>query len=237
MKRKFEFRLKRLENVRELEERIARAKWGEAEAVADPGGAASDADGRGLKLRRHRLDVIGLRRGEEGAAGEDHQRHPVAAAAADEFGAEFHEGQRPWSVPGQLAFPCATQNEINLDEAKTMLGNGLIGVSEGANMPSEQDAIHAYLDAERLPLGAVDRFLFHQANQRMIDAVAAAASLDLAPERVLSNIAEVGNTASASLPILLAEATRTGQLAPGERALLCGFGSGYSIAIGLLEWF
>lgn len=97
--------------------------------------------------------------------------------------------------------------------------------------------ILAYLDAEGLPLAAVDRFLFHQANQRMIDAVAAAPGLELPAERVLSNIAEVGNTASASLPILLAEATRTGRLAPGERALLVGFGSGYSIAIGILQWF
>jgi glutamate dehydrogenase (NADP+) len=67
---------------------------------------------------------------------------------ADEFGAEFHEGKRPWSVPAQLAFPCATQNEIDIEDAKVMLANGCIGVSEGANMPSEQDAIHAYLDAK-----------------------------------------------------------------------------------------
>ncbi|MDJ0652956.1 MAG: NADP-specific glutamate dehydrogenase [Xanthomonadales bacterium] len=66
---------------------------------------------------------------------------------AQEFGCEFFEGQRPWAVPCDLAFPCATQNEINEDDAKALIANGVIAVAEGANMPSEQGAIDAYIDA------------------------------------------------------------------------------------------
>ena len=62
---------------------------------------------------------------------------------AEEFGAEFHADQRPWSVKADLAFPCATQNEITLDDAKIMIGNGVSAVCEGANMPSYKAAIDA----------------------------------------------------------------------------------------------
>ncbi|WP_348674937.1 NADP-specific glutamate dehydrogenase [uncultured Abyssibacter sp.] len=66
---------------------------------------------------------------------------------ADEFGAEYHEGARPWGVTADLALPCATQNELNEGEAKTLVANGCIGVSEGANMPSTLDAIHVFQNA------------------------------------------------------------------------------------------
>ena len=52
-----------------------------------------------------------------------------------------------WSVPCFAAFPCATQNELNLEDAKTLLANGCQCVAEGANMPSTLDAMHAFLDA------------------------------------------------------------------------------------------
>ncbi len=64
-------------------------------------------------------------------------------------GTEFHEG-RPWGVPCDVALPCATQNEINGAEAKLLLKNGMKVISEGANMPSDQDAINAYIDAKIL---------------------------------------------------------------------------------------
>ena len=62
---------------------------------------------------------------------------------ADEFGVEFHEG-RPWNVPCDIAVPCATQNEISGDEAKALLANGCMAVSEGANMPTELPGIEAF---------------------------------------------------------------------------------------------
>ncbi len=64
--------------------------------------------------------------------------------------AKYFAGKRPWGVPCQLAFPCATQNEILLEDAKTLLKNGCIGVSEGANMPTVIEGIDAFLDAKIL---------------------------------------------------------------------------------------
>jgi glutamate dehydrogenase (NADP+) len=58
--------------------------------------------------------------------------------------ATYVEGQRPWSVKCDIALPCATQNELNGDEAKVLIDNGCICVSEGANMPSTPEAIHEF---------------------------------------------------------------------------------------------
>ncbi|MCP4412606.1 MAG: NADP-specific glutamate dehydrogenase, partial [Gammaproteobacteria bacterium] len=69
---------------------------------------------------------------------------------ADKYGVEFFPGQRPWSIPCDLAFPCATQNEVNGEEAQMLIDNGCIAVSEGANMPSDPDAIDIYLNAKIL---------------------------------------------------------------------------------------
>lgn len=68
----------------------------------------------------------------------------------DKFGGEFHEGKRPWSVPCDLAFPCATQNELDGDDAKVLVANGCQLVSEGANMPSTLDAVGVFIDSKIL---------------------------------------------------------------------------------------
>jgi glutamate dehydrogenase/leucine dehydrogenase len=65
---------------------------------------------------------------------------------AEKYGAEYHEGQRPWGVKCDVAMPCATQNEVNEEEAKILINNGCFVVSEGANMPSNPGAIEVYLD-------------------------------------------------------------------------------------------
>ena len=65
---------------------------------------------------------------------------------ADKFGATYLEGKRPWSIPCDVALPCATQNEINEAEAKTLIKNGCKVVAEGANMPSEPEAIEVFLN-------------------------------------------------------------------------------------------
>jgi len=69
---------------------------------------------------------------------------------ADRFGAEFHAGKRPWQVPVDLAFPCATQNEIDKADAEALVGNGCIAVSEGANMPTSIEAIEVLQNAKLL---------------------------------------------------------------------------------------
>jgi glutamate dehydrogenase (NADP+) len=67
---------------------------------------------------------------------------------ADEFdGVEFYKGKRPWEVPADIALPCATQNELNAEEAQMLINNNVICVVEGANMPCTPEAIEAFQNA------------------------------------------------------------------------------------------
>ena len=69
----------------------------------------------------------------------------------DEFsGAQFFEGEKPWGVKCQIALPCATQNEINGEDAIKLVKNGCIALSEGANMPTDLEGVHAFKDAKIL---------------------------------------------------------------------------------------
>ncbi|HEX37429.1 MAG TPA: NADP-specific glutamate dehydrogenase [Candidatus Cloacimonetes bacterium] len=65
---------------------------------------------------------------------------------AEEYGVEYYEGQRPWSIKCDVALPCATQNELNEEEAKTLVKNGCYCVAEGANMPSTPEAITVFIE-------------------------------------------------------------------------------------------
>jgi len=66
---------------------------------------------------------------------------------ADKFkGVEYREGERPWGVKCDCAFPSATQNEISAEDAKTLVKNGCFVVSEGANMPTEPDGVECFLE-------------------------------------------------------------------------------------------
>ena len=69
---------------------------------------------------------------------------------ATEFNAEYFEDKRPWAVACDIALPCATQNEINGDDAKVLLSNGCKVISEGANMPSDPDAVALFQDSDIL---------------------------------------------------------------------------------------
>ena len=62
--------------------------------------------------------------------------------------AKFFKGERPWGVKCDIAYPCATQNELNAEEAKTLIANGVQCVAEGANMPTTPDAIAIFQDAK-----------------------------------------------------------------------------------------
>ncbi|MEM1144580.1 MAG: glutamate dehydrogenase, partial [Pseudomonadota bacterium] len=67
---------------------------------------------------------------------------------ADHYeGATFHEGERPWTVPCDIAFPCATQNEVSKEDAEALIANGVKAVSEGANMPTELAGVDAFIEA------------------------------------------------------------------------------------------
>ena len=69
---------------------------------------------------------------------------------ADKFGAKYVEGKTPWNEKGDIAFPSATQNEINEADAKTLVKNGCICVSEGANMPTTPEGVKVFIDAKIL---------------------------------------------------------------------------------------
>ena len=66
---------------------------------------------------------------------------------AERFGLEFRKGQTPWSLPCDIALPCATQNELGAEAARTLLRNGCICVAEGANMPTTLEAVDVFLAA------------------------------------------------------------------------------------------
>ncbi|MEO0083531.1 MAG: NADP-specific glutamate dehydrogenase [candidate division WOR-3 bacterium] len=69
---------------------------------------------------------------------------------ADKYGCKYLPGERPWSIKCDVAFPCATQNEIDGNDAKELIKNGCICVAEGANMPSTPEAIDVFLNAKIL---------------------------------------------------------------------------------------
>lgn len=107
---------------------------GKVVTMSDSNGFVYDPAGIDSDRLAYVMDLKNVRRGR-------------LAEYAQEFGCDLHEG-RPWGVKADLAFPCATQNEISTEEAKTLIQNGIRGVSEGANMPTEQDGIHAFTDAK-----------------------------------------------------------------------------------------
>ncbi|MEM7562718.1 MAG: NADP-specific glutamate dehydrogenase [Pseudomonadota bacterium] len=107
---------------------------GKAVTLSDSSGFIHDPEGITAEKLEYVIDLKQVRRGR-------------ISEYADEFAsATFHEG-RPWSVPCDIALPCATQNEISETDAKTLLKNGCIGVSEGANMPTELAGIDAFQHA------------------------------------------------------------------------------------------
>ena len=102
--------------------------------MSDSGGFVHDPDG----IDEAKLHwVMRLKNRRRGRLHEYVEHYPRAT---------FHEGKRPWGVPCDWAFPCATQNELHSADAETLVANGVVGVSEGANMPSTLDAIHHFQD-------------------------------------------------------------------------------------------
>lgn len=69
---------------------------------------------------------------------------------AEKFGCDYYEGQKPWHVPCEIAMPCATQNELEEEDAKILVKNGCIAVAEGANMPSKLAAANYFIENKLL---------------------------------------------------------------------------------------
>jgi glutamate dehydrogenase (NADP+) len=108
---------------------------GKVVTVSDSSGFVHDPEGIDTEKLEFIKELKEVKRGRINAYAEN---FPTAT---------FHANARPWSVPVEVAFPCATQNEINAEDANTLLKNGVQAVSEGANMPTVLDGIHAFVDA------------------------------------------------------------------------------------------
>jgi glutamate dehydrogenase (NADP+) len=111
---------------------------GKVVTLSDSSGYIYDGDGIDGEKLAFVMDIKNKRRGRIS----DYLKKYTAA--------EFHEGKTPWEVPCAIALPCATQNELDGKDAKTLLKNGCICVAEGANMPSTPEAIHAFHEARIL---------------------------------------------------------------------------------------
>lgn len=106
--------------------------------LSDSGGYILDEDGINAEKLKH---VMFIKNTKRGRISEYVDKYPNAKYVASE---------RPWSVKCDIALPCATQNELNGEEAKALIENGCMCVSEGANMPSTPDAVHAFTKAKIL---------------------------------------------------------------------------------------
>ena len=104
---------------------------GKVITLSDSSGSIHDPDGIDADKLAYVMELKNVKRGR-------------IKTYADEFGATFMEGQRPWSIPCDVALPCATQNEINGVEAKTLVKNGCTTVAEGANMPTLPEAVEVF---------------------------------------------------------------------------------------------
>lgn len=111
---------------------------GKVLTLSDSDGYIYDKDGIDAEKLAFVMDLKNNRRGR-------------ISEYADKYdSAEFHKGKTPWEVTCDIALPCATQNELEGDDAKTLIKNGCICVAEGANMPSTPEAIHEFHEAKIL---------------------------------------------------------------------------------------
>lgn len=106
--------------------------------MSDSNGTIVDPDGIDAEKLAWVMELKNVRRGR------------ISEYANQFRGAQYLPGKRPWAVPCDLAFPSATQNEIEEEDARTLVRNGCYCVSEGANMPSHADAVEVFLDAKIL---------------------------------------------------------------------------------------
>jgi glutamate dehydrogenase (NADP+) len=110
---------------------------GKVVTLSDSNGFIYDPKGINAEKVKFVMDLKNIRRGR-------------IREYAEKYGVEYFEGKRPWVIKCDIAMPNATQNEINGEEAKMLVKNGCICVSEGANMPSTIEAVEVFLNAKIL---------------------------------------------------------------------------------------
>jgi glutamate dehydrogenase (NADP+) len=111
---------------------------GKVVTLSDSAGYIYDADGIDAEKLAHVMEI------------KNEQRGRISEYVTKYPNAKFVAGKRPWEVKCDVALPCATQNELNEEEAKTLVANGCVCVAEGANMPSTPEAVHVFQKAKIL---------------------------------------------------------------------------------------
>jgi glutamate dehydrogenase (NAD(P)+)/glutamate dehydrogenase (NADP+) len=110
---------------------------GKVLTMSDSSGAIYDKDGIDREKLNFIMELKNVHRGR-------------IREYAEKYGCEYFEGKRPWSVPCDIAMPCATENEISGADAQQLLSNGCFVIAEGANMPSTLEATHLFLGSKIL---------------------------------------------------------------------------------------
>ena len=110
---------------------------GKVISLSDSGGSIHDPDGIDDEKLEYIMDLKNIKRGR-------------ISEYSEKYSVSYMEGEKPWSIPCDIALPCATQNEISGSDAKTLVKNGCKAVSEGANMPSDPDAVEVFLNNKLL---------------------------------------------------------------------------------------
>lgn len=125
-------------NVAQYAAEKAAELGGKVVTLSDSSGYIYDADGIDAEKLAHVMDIKNV------------QRARISEYTKKYPNAKFVEGKRPWEVKCDVALPCATQNELNGDEAKALVSNGVLAVAEGANMPSTPEAVAEFQKAKIL---------------------------------------------------------------------------------------
>lgn len=125
-------------NVAQYAAEKATELGGKVVTLSDSSGYIYDADGIDAEKLAHVMHI------------KNELRARISEYVKKYPNAKYVDGKRPWEVKCDIALPCATQNELNDDEAKTLVANGCICVSEGANMPSTPEAIEVFTKAKIL---------------------------------------------------------------------------------------
>jgi len=125
-------------NVAQYATEKATQLGGKVVTLSDSGGFIHDKDGIDAEKLAYVMELKNVRRGR---IKEYITKYPSAT---------YHEGQKPWGIDCEVALPCATQNELDGDAAKTLVANGCFCVAEGANMPSTPEAIEVFQNAKIL---------------------------------------------------------------------------------------
>jgi len=132
---------------------------------------------------------------------------------------------------GSSTFPMVSKRKIDEDRARPRMNGRAIFVQAVRRF---KEVVGECLAANGVAMTDVDRFIFHQANMRIIEAVGD--GLRIPPERLYNNVERYGNTAAASVPIALHEALAAGLVREGDLVLLAAFGTGLSWGATLLRW-